>query len=150
MSAKPSWHLQNKSKIKISNFFFSNLEKQIKKLLSKKRVRNKNRLNEDVTILFLDKSEAKKINKNYRQKNYPTDVLSFMSDDHEMGLGDLVICLPVVREQAGRHGLSFNEELSYVVLHGFLHLLGYDHESSQREDRLMMKLQDDVFEKINQ
>jgi probable rRNA maturation factor len=146
VSVKSTWNLQNKSKIKVSKLFLSSLEKQIKKLLSKKRIRNKRRLNDEVTILFLDKSEAKKINKNYRQKNYPTDVLSFMSDDPEMGLGDLVICLAVVREQANRHGLSFNEELSYVVLHGFLHLLGYDHERSKREDRVMMKLQDEVFE----
>lgn len=99
----------------------------------------------DLTIVFLNVAEAKKLNKQYRKRNYATDVLSFL--DHD-GLGDLVICPQVVAMQAKEHKLTFNEELGYMVLHGVLHLLGFDHEKTEREARLMYKIQDSIFEKI--
>lgn len=89
------------------------------------------------------------MNKTYRGKGYATDILSFSSEDPRC-LGDLVIASSVVRAQAKDHGLSFQEELGYMVLHGMLHLLGYDHEKSRAEARKMFKIQDDVFELLCQ
>ena len=63
-------------------------------------------------------------------------------------LGDLVICLDVIKRQAKEHGLTVQEELGYMVLHGFLHLLGYDHEANVRDAKKMFTLQDDLFEKL--
>jgi probable rRNA maturation factor len=64
------------------------------------------------------------------------------------GLGDLVFCVPILKRQALEHGISFHDELVYLVIHGFLHLLGYDHETSLADEKHMMKLQDDLFERI--
>jgi probable rRNA maturation factor len=60
----------------------------------------------------------------------------------------LAIAPEVIKRQAKEHGLLFREELGYMVLHGFLHLLGYDHETSERDARVMFKLQDQLFEEI--
>lgn len=139
--------MQNQSKIKVSGVWLRELEKNLKSQLSKSSVRQCRRLKEEMNLVFLDTAAAKRLNNDYRHKNYATDVLSFPMTG-EMGLGDLVICLPVIKKQAKEHDLKFEEELAYVILHGVLHLLGYDHELSVREDRIMMRLQDRVFERL--
>jgi probable rRNA maturation factor len=100
-------------------------------------------------LAFVKPMTSKKLNLKYRRKNRPTDVLSF-----ELGeagyLGELVICPQVVRKQAKAHGQLFREELGYMVLHGVLHLMGYDHERSQREAKVMFSLQDAIFERLLQ
>ncbi len=101
----------------------------------------------ELTIAFLDTKQAKELNKMYRGRDYATDVLSF-SDDAEGNLGELAICPDVVKKQAKDHGLSFDEELGYMILHGMLHLLGFDHETSKRDEKLMFKLQDTVFDAL--
>ncbi|MBX2993569.1 MAG: rRNA maturation RNase YbeY [Bdellovibrionaceae bacterium] len=103
------------------------------------------RLQGDLTLVFLSRREARKINKQYRGRDYATDVLSFES---EGGFGDLVLCPEVLKKQAAEHGLSYQQELGYMVLHGILHLLGYDHELGEREARQMFQLQDRVFETL--
>lgn len=101
----------------------------------------------ELTIAFLDTKQAKALNKMYRGRDYATDVLSF-SDDAEGSLGELAICPDVVKKQAKEHGLSFDEELGYMILHGILHLLGFDHEISKREEKVMFSLQDSIFESL--
>lgn len=70
----------------------------------------------------------KRLNKLYRGKNYATDILSFAPK--EGTLGELVLCLPTIRSQARRNGLGTKEELGYMLVHGVLPLLGYDHEKT--------------------
>lgn len=101
----------------------------------------------ELVIAFLTEEEARQINKSFRGKDYATDVLSFGSDDPS-SLGELVICPKVISKQAREHGLLVREELGYMVLHGFLHLLGFDHEKGQREADRMFALQDELFEKL--
>lgn len=101
----------------------------------------------ELTIAFLDTKQAKALNKMYRGRDYATDVLSF-SDDVEGNLGELAICPDVVKKQAKEHGLSFDEELGYMILHGMLHLLGFDHETSKRDEKVMLTLQDSIFETL--
>ena len=91
--------------------------------------------------------QAKKVNFTFRQKNYATDVLSFEGDDQNI-LGELIICPEVVLRQAREHRLSFREELGYMILHGVLHLLGFDHEKSETEAKRMFALQDRIFDKL--
>jgi probable rRNA maturation factor len=98
----------------------------------------------ELVVVFLDTADARKLNRQFRQRNYATDVLSFAPTDGTQ-LGELVICPQVVRRQALEHGWSFQIELSYMVLHGVLHLLGYDHEGSARQARRMFALQDKIF-----
>ncbi len=97
-----------------------------------------------MTVVFLDAAAAKRLNKKFRGRDYATDVLSFPGMESGW-LGELVICPQVIERQAREHELSFKTELGYMVLHGLLHLLGYDHETSRREELRMMRLQDKIF-----
>ncbi len=127
--------------------FFVKLQKQ----LLKKRLRNKKllRLKTEVTLVFLQKSEMKKINFKFRKKNKPTDVLSFHSGDPK-SLGELLFCLDVLKMQAREQRHSLEQEFLYMLTHGLLHLLGYDHELSKAEELRMFRLQDQCFKKLNE
>ena len=101
----------------------------------------------DLTIVFLKPSEAKKINFKFRKKNYPTDVLSF-EGEFEGSLGELVLCPKVIEKQSKEHMLSIRQELGYLLLHGILHLLGFDHEKNKQDAIKMFAIQDEIFEKL--
>ncbi len=84
----------------------------------------------------------RQLNREYRKKNYATDVLSFPSPDVfriQGYLGELVVCLPVLKRQAREQGHSQKAELEVLLVHGVLHLLGMDHEKSQKEARRMAR-----------
>lgn len=100
----------------------------------------------ELVIAFVTSDDIKRLNKQFRGKNKPTDVLSFDSDGDDSSLGELAISPEVISKQARDHGLLVREELGYMVLHGFLHLLGYDHETNDRDARKMFSLQDELFE----
>ena len=97
-----------------------------------------------LTCVFLESKEMKRINFQFRGKNKVTDVLSFESPE---GLGELLFCLDQIKLQASEQGHSAQDELSYMFIHGVLHLLGYDHELSQTEEVKMFALQDAIFAK---
>lgn len=101
----------------------------------------------ELTIVFLDPPVARKINFQYRKKNYATDILSFSSDSPEE-LGELVICPQVLQKQAQEHELRFKAELAYMLIHGVLHLLGHDHEKSSKEAAQMFRIQDQLFDRV--
>lgn len=100
-----------------------------------------------LTIAFVSGDEIQAHNQKYRGKNKPTDILSFAPID-ENSLGELMVALDVIRAQAKDHGLTLNQELAYMILHGMLHLLGYDHERSEREAKTMFAIQDRVFDLV--
>jgi len=102
-----------------------------------------------LTVVFVSARESQSVNFRYRKKNYPTDVLSFSEDDSKRGLGELVLCPQILERQARELNHSFKKELDYMIIHGFLHLLGYDHEKSRREELKMTKLQDKLFSKLS-
>lgn len=104
-------------------------------------------MKKDLTVVFLDPGPAKKLNFQFRQKKYATDILSFMTDSPEE-LGELVLCPQVLQRQAQEHDLSFKLELSYMLIHGVLHLLGYDHERSEKEAKKMFRIQDQLFDRL--
>lgn len=103
------------------------------------------RLKDQLVVVFLDAPAAKKINHQFRNKNYPTDILSFQSGS---GLGELLICPKVLQVQAKEQGHSFEKELIYMLIHGLLHLLGFDHEQGVQKAQRMMKFQDKIFQSI--
>jgi len=80
-----------------------------------------------MTVAIVPDGRVQQLNRRYRGKNVPTDVLSFPSDEPGY-LGDVVIAAGVARRQAADGGHSFQHELRVLALHGLLHLLGYDHE----------------------
>ena len=102
--------------------------------------------NRELVVVFVNSREMKRLNHLYRGKNYATDVLSFESADPSV-VGELVICPPVIRSQSRRTGLSERGELGYMIVHGVLHLLGYDHGDAQSEAK-MFALQDRLFQKL--
>jgi len=88
--------------------------------------------NSELVVRLVSPVEIQVLNKEYRSKNQVTNVLSFSSDiPLEIGesiLGDVVICVDVVREEAVLGGKVFSDHLSHMAIHGILHLLGYDHD----------------------
>jgi len=85
----------------------------------------------ELVVRLVSPIEIQALNKEYRSKNQVTNVLSFSSDiPLEIGesiLGDVVICVDVIREEAILGGKAFSDHLSHITIHGILHLLGYDH-----------------------
>lgn len=99
----------------------------------------------ELSVTFVDKQEIQEINKMYRDKDKVTDVISFALEEDEPEitgldmpriLGDIIICTDVAKEQADNYGHSFERELGFLALHGFLHLLGYDHMNEQDEKEM--------------
>ncbi len=115
--------------------------KEYAKILHKKG--HKKLASKELVIVFVTRPEMKRLNNQYRGKNYATDVLSFESADPD-ALGELVLCLPVLRAQSKRTGLSERGELGYMIVHGVLHLLGYDHEV-KKDEAQMFALQDEIY-----
>lgn len=99
---------------------------------------------EELTLVFVTKPKIKSLNKTFRKKDYATDILSFESIEPN-NLGELVMSLDVLKKQAREHELTVEEEVCYMVVHGILHLLGYDHEKDDKQARQMYRLQDKIF-----
>ena len=100
-----------------------------------------------VTIRFTGRAEGRALNARYRRRDYPTNVLTFVYDDVEPLAGDLVLCVPVVRDEARKQGKTFRAHCAHLVIHGMLHLQGFDHERAAearrmeaRETRLLTRL----------
>lgn len=91
------------------------------------------RRNAEVNILIVDTREGRRFNREFRHKNYATNVLSFPFDrlpgQESVLLGDLVICAPVVAREAAEQGKRPREHWAHLTIHGVLHLLGHDHET---------------------
>ncbi|MBX7231973.1 MAG: rRNA maturation RNase YbeY [Bdellovibrionales bacterium] len=100
----------------------------------------------ELSLIFVEPKVSQKLNLNYRNKNNPTDVLSFSASGPL--LGELVLCPQVIRKQAQDNLWTFRLELTYMVIHGILHLLGYEHEQGGIEAQRMLKLQDKIFYKV--
>lgn len=89
----------------------------------------------DLSIAFLSSKEIAQFNERYRKKKGPTDVLSFEGEDSFVG--EILISPEVVEKQAKEYGLDFKEEIRRVLVHGILHLSGYDHK--EKEDKKKMR-----------
>jgi len=87
---------------------------------------------DDLAIAFVDDSAMRKLNKDFRRKDKTTDVLTFPGDDPSH-LGDIVISLDQARRQAADEKHSLATEVQYLIVHGILHSLGYDHETDNGE-----------------
>ena len=98
----------------------------------------------DLSIALVGQGRIRELNKKYRGKNRVTDVLSFPGN----GLGEIVICLREVKKNAKRFGSTFEKELARVLIHGILHLLGYEHEKSRKEAKAMKEKQEDYLSKV--
>ncbi len=92
------------------------------------------------TIAFVSDKSIRKLNQQFRNIDKATDVLSFPADD-ETNLGDVAISVQTAAAQAKENGLTFENEIAQLILHGLLHLSGYDHETDNGEmNRLELRL----------
>lgn len=90
-----------------------------------------------ITIRIVDAEESQALNREYRGKDYPTNVLSFPYETEPVVLGDLVICAPVVAREAAEQRKTLEAHYAHLVVHGLLHLQGYDHETGEDDARRM-------------
>ncbi|MEC1649973.1 rRNA maturation RNase YbeY [Bacillus vallismortis] len=108
----------------------------------------------EVSVTIVTNDDIQQINKEYRGKDAPTDVISFALEEEGEGeveivgaeippvLGDIIISADRTREQAEEYNHSFKRELGFLVVHGFLHLLGYDHMTKEEEEEMFTKQKD--------
>lgn len=85
------------------------------------------------TVRFVDADEGRTLNHGYRGKDYATNVLSFVYASSPVVMGDLVVCLPVVLREAQEQGKPVAAHLAHLIVHGMLHLQGYDHETGEQD-----------------
>lgn len=113
----------------------------------------------EVSVSFVTNEKIREINREYREKDQPTDVISFAMEEPGEGetvipdsggprvLGDIIISLDRTREQAADYGHSFERELGFLAVHGFLHLVGYDH-LNESDERKMFAKQDVILSSL--
>lgn len=108
----------------------------------------------ELSILLVDDTRMTEINGQYRKKFKPTNVLSFPLQEEEPDafshnmLGDIVISLDTAAREAQEEKITFNERLTFLLIHGLLHLLGYDHERSEAEAWLMEKKEQELLQAL--
>mgnify|MGYP002425925533 FL=1 len=136
----------NKTEEKIDKSF---VRKVVKHTLKKMEAEKS-----EVNIIFVGLEEIHEINKAYRNVDRPTDVISFALEDtedvtvyEERVLGDIYICLDKVHEQAKEYGHTEIREMAFLIVHGLLHLLGYDHMIKE-EEKIMFGLQEEILNEM--
>lgn len=121
---------------------------EIEKLLNYAAKKENVQEGSELSVTFVSNERIQEINREYRDKDRPTDVISFALEEMGEGemeivgedipriLGDIIISIPTAREQAQEYNHSFMRELGFLAVHGLLHLLGYDHMNEQDEKRM--------------
>lgn len=107
----------------------NDLSKRINKLFKRKTKQK------TVSVVFVSAAASKKFNSKYRNKARATNVLSFVSPEKKE-LGDIVICPQIAKREAESIGVGFSWWVGYLFVHGMLHLLGYDHQSTKQEQKM--------------
>jgi probable rRNA maturation factor len=108
----------------------------------------------EVSVTFTDNEKIHVLNREYRDVDRPTDVLSFpLYEGEELGqafgpvvLGDIVLSLEKAKAQAEEYGHSFEREVAFLTVHSTLHLLGYDHETSEEDETDMFRRQNAIMD----
>ncbi|MBC7540306.1 MAG: rRNA maturation RNase YbeY [Bacteriovorax sp.] len=114
-----------------------------------------------ISMTLCGKRKIQSMNQKYRQIDKATDVLSFPVFENlrpdklvteknlpQVELGDLVICKEIAKSQALEFKISYEQEVIHLAVHGFLHLLGFDHETSLKEEKIMEKYEAELVNKI--
>lgn len=123
--------------VKMADFIFAN-----KEIISLSCLKNKKYDTVSFDIVLVNNEEIHRINKEYREKDKPTDVITFamFADspeneqyiiDGEINLGEIIVSLDKIEEQAKENNVTFNDEINYIISHGILHLLGFDHRNEE-------------------
>ena len=103
----------------------------------------------NMQVIFVTQDAIHELNKTYRQMDKPTDVLSFINDDVEdNSLGDVFISIEQAKKQAVDYGHSFEREIGFLAVHGYLHLKGFDHHT-EAEEKLMVLEQEKILKQAS-
>ena len=127
--------------IEVNNLTANPVNKENLKRIAEKVLKGEKGGNKTISIALVGKIKIKELNRRYRKKDKATDVLSFLYDQG----GEIVLCFEVIKKNARKFGLSAKTELLRSLIHGMLHLLGYDHEKSEKEEKKMQNLQNYYF-----
>ena len=100
-----------------------------------------------VTVRLVDTEEGRELNRDYRGKDYATNVLTFVYEQEPTCQGDLVLCAPVVSREAAEQGKSVEAHYAHLIVHGMLHLQGYDHETDD-EAQTMEAVESHIVKKL--
>lgn len=133
--------INNQRKIKLDRQIFEKFAEKVLEIVDEAE-------NRDVTIAFVSDRKMRELNKQFRSKNSTTDVLSFPFEADEFDLeenqlGDIIISLEQAQKQAHENNLTLENEIKQLILHGVLHLCGFDHETDEGEmNRRELQLRD--------
>lgn len=136
--------LVNQSRDRVPAAWLARWVKGLAKVLARRGHKALSR--KELVLVFVTSGEIRRLNRLYRRKDYSTDILSFAPAEPSSA-GELVLCLPIIRRQSKRTGLTERGELGYMIVHGCLHLLGFDHEEKSEEMK-MFSLQDQIFTEL--
>jgi probable rRNA maturation factor len=110
----------------------------------------------EISLSFVNDETIQQLNNQYLNKDKPTNVLSFSLQEGEFSninphvLGDIVISVDTAQADAAKSGLSLEQEIDFLIIHGLLHLLGYNHENTTKEEtKKMQKKEKDLFRLLN-
>ena len=92
----------------------------------------------NITIRIVGKKESETLNYNYRNQKKPTDVLSFILSENPL-IGDIVLCHPIIKNEAKNQNKKIRDHYAHLLIHGYLHLLGYSHEKQSDADKMERK-----------
>ena len=102
----------------------------------------------EITVRIVDALEGKVLNRDYRHKDYATNVLTFDYAQEPVVCADLVLCAPVVAREAQENGKTLEEHYAHLLVHGALHAQGWDHETSAEDADEMEAFETDIMRKL--
>ncbi|EHN66903.1 rRNA maturation RNase YbeY [Comamonas testosteroni] len=123
-----------------------------RELLSRSRVtrwiRHALAVDAEITVRIVDAEEGRKLNREYRKKDYATNVLTFDYQQEPSVMADLVLCAPVVEREAQEQNKSLEEHYAHLLVHGTLHAQGWDHETSEEDAEEMEAYETDIMKEM--
>jgi len=139
--------------LEVVNFTRQRIEKKFFEKIVKNVLKSEKKEKQKVSVFLVGEKRIKDLNKKYKKKNKSTDVLSFgevsnFIEPEKKRLGEIVICLEKVKKNARKYKNPFKKELARVLIHGILHLLGYNHEKSTKEEKKMRSKEEYYLSKL--
>ena len=105
-------------------------------------------LDAEITVRIVDEDEGRQLNRDYRHKDYATNVLTFDYAQEPLVLADLVLCAPVVEREAREQNKSLEEHYAHLLVHGALHAQGWDHETSEQDAQEMETYETAIMQEL--
>lgn len=134
-------------------------EQVLEELLKKNIIRIKSVSRVEISLLICGDARIRELNRQCRKKDKVTDVLSFPAHENlrksfytesTLFLGDLAICHPQTKRQAKKFNIGYGDEFIHLFFHGLIHLMGYDHEISEKEEKIMQKWEEEALKKFSE